>query len=450
MHWFSTTEQLLGLAPDYSIQRAGRTLVTVTDWSHAGWDSHFLWAVFPDARQPPVQTAISLSTLLGVCSCPSAKFPCRHILALLLHRVGQAGPPAASERPDWVYQQLVADNRQTGPIINSHSEQHKQVKRFEDSSPKAESQRLAAIRAGLLELERWLKDLVQQGMANALQKPKRFWLDAADRLVDAYAEPLARDVRELATLPGNGRDWPERVLARLGLLYLFIQGFKRYDQLPPAAQGDLRAAIGWPLPRPSDDPARQVADRWLVLGRRQEVADRRRQQRLWLWGQASERFALLTDDAPVKQNQGLCLPTGLFMQTSLSYYQSNWPLPAEPTAAVTLSAEAAEQPAVGETSIEQAIRGYAQARTANPWLRVFPLALRAVRVERAQASWRVRDHAGNVLPLPPRFSQGWQLLALSTDKPLSLFGEWNGFAFTPLSVHLQGQWHDLHRWRGLV
>jgi hypothetical protein len=105
---------------------------------------------------------------------------------------------------------------------------------------------------------------------------------------------------------------------------------------------------------------------------------------------------------------------------------------------------------VGETSIEQAIRGYAQARTANPWLRVFPLALHAVRVERAQASWRVRDHAGNVLPLPPRFNQGWQLLAFSTDKPLSLFGEWNDFAFTPLSVHWQGQWHDLHRWRGLV
>jgi hypothetical protein len=307
----------------------------------------------------------------------------------------------------------------------------------------------------LLELERWLKDLVQQGMASALQKPKRFWLDAADRLVDAYAEPLARDARELAMLPGNGRDWPERLLARLGLLYLFIQGFKRYEELPPAAQGDLRAAIGWPLTRPPDDPAGQIADRWLVLGRRQEVADRRRQQRLWLWGEACERFALLADDVPVKQNQGLCVPTGLFMQTSLSYYLSNWPLSAELATPVTLSAAAlstatAEQPAVGETSIEQAIRGYAQARTDNPWLRVFPLALRAVRVERVQAGWRVCDRAGSVLPLPPRFNQGWQLLALSTDKPLLLFGEWNGFTFTPLSVHWQGQWHDMHRWRGVV
>jgi hypothetical protein len=76
--------------------------------------------------------------------------------------------------------------------------------------------------------------------------------------------------------------------------------------------------------------------------------------------------------------------------------------------------------------------------------------LDAVWIEREQAGWRLRDQDGNLLALPPRYGQGWQLLALSAGGPLPLFGEWNGFSFSPLSVHWQGQWRDLHRWRGMV
>jgi hypothetical protein len=34
---------------------------------------------------------------------------------------------------------------------------------------------------------------------------------------------------------------------------------------------------------------------------------------------------------------------------------------------------------------------------------------------------------------------GWKLLALSGGKPISVFGEWNGRAFSPLSVFSEGR-----------
>ena len=36
--------------------------------------------------------------------------------------------------------------------------------------------------------------------------------------------------------------------------------------------------------------------------------------------------------------------------------------------------------------------------------------------------------------IAPQFSQGWALLAMGGGRPLSVFGEWNGRCFLPLSV----------------
>ncbi len=48
--------------------------------------------------------------------------------------------------------------------------------------------------------------------------------------------------------------------------------------------------------------------------------------------------------------------------------------------------------------------------------------------------WFLRDQNNTVLPLAPRFEGGWQLMALSGGHPMTVFGEWDGSAFQPLSV----------------
>jgi hypothetical protein len=82
---------------------------------------------------------------------------------------------------------------------------------------------------------------------------------------------------------------------------------------------------------------------------------------------------------------------------------------------------------------------YAAALAQQPWLERFPLALAAVTPELAGEHWRVRDQAGHMLPLVPRFERGWQLLALSGGRPLALFGEWDGMALLPLSALAEGE-----------
>ena len=45
--------------------------------------------------------------------------------------------------------------------------------------------------------------------------------------------------------------------------------------------------------------------------------------------------------------------------------------------------------------------------------------------------WAVRDTEGRCCRSHPRFTGGWQLLALSGGHPLILFGEWDGDILRP-------------------
>jgi hypothetical protein len=87
-------------------------------------------------------------------------------------------------------------------------------------------------------------------------------------------------------------------------------------------------------------------------------------------------------------------------------------------------------------------------------LRVHPAILGDVFVEPIIHSshapkWRLRDRSGRIMMLPERFSQGWRLLALAADRPISLFGEWDGDIFMPLSVYIEG-WRSISSWKSLT
>jgi hypothetical protein len=48
-----------------------------------------------------------------------------------------------------------------------------------------------------------------------------------------------------------------------------------------------------------------------------------------------------------------------------------------------------------------------------------------------------------VLPISPAFDRGWHLLALSGGHPVTLFGEWDGDQFLPMSVWVEDVFHPL-------
>lgn len=62
---------------------------------------------------------------------------------------------------------------------------------------------------------------------------------------DAQAPGVARQLREMASIPHSGAGWQERLLEKLGRLYLLLEGFKRLDTLPSATQADIKTLVGW-------------------------------------------------------------------------------------------------------------------------------------------------------------------------------------------------------------
>ncbi len=138
--------------------------------------------------------------------------------------------------------------------------------------------------AGLADLDRWLRDLVRHGLADARSKPYSFWDGPAARLVDAQAPGAARLVRSLAGAGGT-----ERLLERLGRLHLLTEGYKHLDTLPAETQADVRAALGFTIKEEEVLAGPSVRDRWLVVGQSVEEEDRLRVQRTWLHGSESRR-----------------------------------------------------------------------------------------------------------------------------------------------------------------
>ncbi len=428
-----------GLAPDNGTLRAADRLAREgqvrASGCLAGDESWLLWAAFPEGRRPDALASVLLPYFTVTCTCGGARLPCRHVLALL-HLDASANVAADAEVPPWAAARLEAAQRAV---------------RSSGLSPGSDT-RIATAAAGLAELARWLGDQLDRGLAALPADGPRLWHAAADRLADAYAPAAARELRQLATLPGSGGDWPERLLPRLGRLALLADAFGRLDALSPGERADVLAAAGLP-PRPGDD---RVNDTWLALGRHQLVEGGQRQTRTWLRGLLSGRWALLEAYQSAKRLEGLCLPTGARLRGELAFAPGARPLLAQPVDGLRLELPAPEvalndlpsHDGFPGRDIATAVADYAAARAANPWLRLWPMLLSGVFVEPAPAGWRLRDRSGRLLPLPPRYGHGWALLALAGDRPLTLCGEYDGATLTPLSVYHHG-WRAPAAWKAL-
>lgn len=435
MHILWTPEQALGLAPDRYSLKMGRTFAQPDRWSNLGYNQQAAWGEFPVSGKPPFRTTLNLAELRFDCTCFNRKFPCTHSLSLLLLLIEQPEIFTPSPPPDWVTAWL----KNLSPPAPAH---------HSDRPAAADRQRQANLMAGLQELDLWLRDLLRSGFAAAQEKPKSYWIQMADRLVDMQAGNLAGEIRQIPTLLDSHSDWPEHLLKKLGRLHLLIQGFARLDRLPEPMQADLRAAVGW-LPRPTETPTgRPQHDHWHVLARRTEQEGKQRLQRTWLWGNQHNQPALIIDLAYGRQPLDTSLVVGTVIEAELHFHAGTVPLQAHLTTRHRLTQ--AQDFIAGTASIKAALDRYTTALTTNPWSAYFPLALTAVTPLHLDQAWFIRDQAGYALPLPPKFEYGWHLLALSQGHPLSLFGEWDGRHFQPLTVWQHGRLLELHLLGGVT
>ncbi|MCB1777796.1 MAG: SWIM zinc finger family protein, partial [Candidatus Competibacteraceae bacterium] len=297
------------------------------------------------------------------------------------------------------------------------------------------AERQRKVDAGLEELERWLRDLVRQGLAHAQQQPTRYWDGMAARLVDAQAPGLARWLRNLASIPASGEGWSERLLAELGLLYLLLESYRRLETLPEPLQADIRSRIGWSW-QEGDLPAHAwVRDRWLIIGQRSHEEEQLRVRRAWLWGRECGRLTLVLDFAYQNQPMTPLAAPGTWIAAELGFFPSHYPQRALLRNPIPIE-EQGMPPALADSTA--LLEAYSEALAQQPWLGILPAVLAEVTPVRGDANrWWLRDPAARQLPINPGFSAGWRLLALGGGTPLTLFGEWNGEAFWPLGAWVE-------------
>jgi hypothetical protein len=292
------------------------------------------------------------------------------------------------------------------------------------------------VRSGVEDLERWLRDLVAAGLADASARARSSFEQIRARLVDTQAPGLARLVAGLADLPYAGERWPERMLIALGRLELLLEAYRRLDQLDPGRRAEVRSLVGFAATREDVLAAPAVPDQWSVLGRRLTVDDRMQVQRTWLWGHQTGRWALVLDFGVRGQSFEQSLVPGTRVEADLCFYPAAVPLRALVKDGHRQVDRAGNVPTRG---VDGVLRAYAEALASNPWLEHFPVALGPVRPHLVQERWWMVDPTGARLPLDPGADAGWRLLAISGGGPLPVFGEWDGFNVWPLAVFHAGR-----------
>jgi hypothetical protein len=438
-----TSEQVLGLSQhDYHV-KTSREMAYAHKWQRLGKGDLVIWGDIPIKDKPGIQTRVALEPLRFACSCVSYQYPCNHALGLLLLYISKPNisKPNISKPTAFVQGELplwATDVLRHSALM--HDEVLTESEGF-DTSESLNAKRWARMQAGIEDLERWLLDIVKEGLEVTRGKTNIF-AQMADRLVDAQLSELAKDVRQLSALTVKNPRWHEDLLGALGRLYLLVEGFKHYDTLSKDNQADLALALGW-LPALQDGSI--VRDRWHILGRRLEPDVGRKVLRLWLWGETTHRPAMLVEMVHGKKSPSTRFLVGGVLRASLQFYPGCFPVRAELT---DLEAIVQPQHALGaSSSIKEAAAIFTRAKAKNPWLKTVPLVLQNVFAEK-QDEWYLRDAEGYILPLPVRYSYGWHLRALSASG-LWIFGEFDGKRFLPLSVWGNERIIELHTLRGV-
>jgi hypothetical protein len=312
-------------------------------------------------------------------------------------------------------------------------------------------EREAAVLAGLDDLDTWLADQVQHGMASFVAQAAQACRTIAQRLVDAKAPGLAGRLdalpTRLFTLPGPAR--PAAAIRELGQIHLIAQAYRRAAELPELLAADARQAVGWSITREAllnDPEALRVEGKWQVFAALSETQpDRLRRLETWLWrqggGEGMPRCAVLIDFVPMATGAAAGgYLAGDRIDAALSYYRSAVPLRAQ-VATLRKGAEQSGEPlTLPDDRLGASYARYERALAELPWLGTMPLPFRSARVRRKGEQLYLHDGESELaLPLDP--SQTNDALPLASVDRIDGIGLWNGYELTLAWAETQlGRW----------
>jgi hypothetical protein len=430
-----TQEQVLQLAPDDASAKAGCQLASTSRWLSRSAHPQALWGECRGSGSSPYVTMVDLTNVAFKCSCPSRKFPCKHGIGLLLLYVNDADafekkseivPPVA----EWLHRRAGKSEAKTQ---NKPPDEAAQRKRADARTRKVEG--------GIAELRAWLKDVVRTGILSIPQNPYHFNRNIIARMVDAQAGGLAARLRAMNKINFYKEGWQKLFIRHLANAYLLTEAYQNLQTVSDDLKQEIPALIGWNTPKEQVLALPPVYDRWAILSRTMEEENNLRTERIWLYGNTSERFALLLNFYTFNQQpEHLYLP-GFTLEAHLVFYPSAQPLRALVKESVAL--HPAFTPLSGTPTLRMLHEQITEVLLKNPFAERIPVLVSQVKLGLQGKTWVLIDGENRSLPLANTEDESWNMLAVSRGQPFSCFAlHENG----QLDIHAvwMGNHHELY------
>ncbi|NPU66561.1 SWIM zinc finger family protein [Bradyrhizobium sp. 83012] len=469
-----TRERIEGLAPDQASLAAALKLVKPASWPvlAASTDAEVLWGECQGSGATPYRIVTAADGGSYKCTCPSRKFPCKHVLAVLWLRVDKPERFESASPPQWVEDWSArrrggghspgkpkpdGDEAGTPPSLDAALAEAatttpadpKAAARAEAQRERIKAEREGAILAGLDELERWIADQLNQGLADFAGRVGSAARTLSTRLVDAKAGGLAARLDQLGTelfRVGEERR-ADLAIERLGAMALIASAYRHQDRLPAPLRDDVRRAVGWSLRREellADATAPRVTSVWIVAANLSEVQpDKLRRLETWMINASTDinqpRAAVLIDFVPVSGGgAGFPFSPGELIEGEVVFYPSAAPLRGLLASRKTAITARWPQSLPGLTP---ALQDYAGRLAALPWLDRWPLLLSNVALRTAgKNALGIADVSGAAIAVER--SQFDQLLPLLGLDDVSLLCLWDGRTAQVLAADTPlGRWH---------
>lgn len=405
------------LATDQASLKAGAGLAKPAKWSGVGMshDTALIWGECAGSGANPYRVMADLRDLGNKCTCPSRKFPCKHVLGLLWLNAESKVAFEPAETPDWVTDWLGRRRNPGGtpptakPTAAGAAEKDVRAALVATpeapEDPKAAARREAAaakriedtdraILDALDALEQWIGDQLRLGLSafidDAIARCRRI----AARLVDGKAAMLAGRLDELPgrllALPAGDR--PRGAVVELGKLVMLARAFRATPR-----DADIRRAVSTAETREavlSAPETLRINARWEVLA--EEVRTRRDglvSQTTWLLNLDANgpRFAMLVDFFPASAGRrGSVFTPGERLRAELAFYAAPQPLRALLVQRLPPEDDTADWPEP-EAALADALH---RPFLATPWMLEVPVLLPPGRIaldNTGQSWWRAAD-----------------------------------------------------------
>jgi hypothetical protein len=200
--------------------------------------------------------------------------------------------------------------------------------------------------------------------------------------------------------------------------------------LPADLAATVRARIGYPVSKSEVLALPGVVDHWFAVGMVDTAEYRLDTRRVWLYGAASGRWAVIMSFAPPGGPLDDTVAAGHLLHARVHFYPGSGQFRA--LVGEQTSATARARMPSAESFADVRAR-FGQLVAADPWAARLPAVIKAAPLP-GPGPWRMRAAGGECCEIIDLPEEPWPLLARSGGEPIEVFGEWTPRGFRPLSM----------------